>query len=94
MTLQSYVSLWFPVMRHEITEPVRSSSVPPKSDYEVTRVVPTGSVSSCALVVFEICKIAIVVLNIANGLTAIQIVKLLLSRFHENRRGRGRAEKS
>lgn len=56
---------------YERIVPVGSSSVPTKSDYKVSGVVPVGSESSCALVVLEVGKIAIVVLNIANGLTAL-----------------------
>jgi hypothetical protein len=77
-----------------IIVPVSSSSVPTKSDYEVARVVPVGSESSCALVVLEVCKIAIVVLNIANGLTALKLVVELLLCRSSNRRSHNRAEKS
>ena len=80
----------------EITVPVGSSSVPTESNYEVARVVPVGSEGSCALVVLEVGEVAVVVLDIANGLAALQlVVELLLSRLrHSNRRSRGRAEKS
>ena len=76
--------------------PVGSSSVPTKSDYEVARVVPVGSESSSALVVLEVGNVAIVVLDIANGLTALQlVVELLFYRLRKsNRRSSGRAEKS
>ena len=79
-----------------MTVPVGSSSVPTKTDYEVARVVPVGSEGSCALVVLEVGEVAVVVLDIANGLTALQlVVELLLSRLrHSNRRSRSRAEKS
>lgn len=70
--------------------PVGSSGVPAKSDDEVTRVVPVGSESSRALVVLEVGQVAIVVLDIANGLTLIQLV--LLYRFRRNRRGHGGAQ--
>lgn len=76
--------------------PVGSSGVPTKSNHEVARVVPVGSEGSCALVVLEVGEVAVVVLDIANGLTALQlVVELLLSRLrHSNRRSRSRAEKS
>lgn len=74
--------------------PVGSSLVPTKTDYEVARVVPVGSEGSCALVVLEVGKVAIVVLNIANGLTALQLVVKLCRLRQSNRRSGGRAEKS
>jgi hypothetical protein len=77
-----------------IIVPVGSSSVPAKSDHEVARVVPVGSESSCALVVLEVGKVAVVVLNIANGLTALKLVVELLLCRSSNRRSHGRAEKS
>lgn len=92
MTLQSYVSLCSHVIRREMNMPVGSSSVPAKSDYEVTGVVPVGSESTCALVVLEVGKVAIVVLDIANSLAFVQLAELLLSRFRGNRGGHGRAE--
>lgn len=81
---------------HGTVIPVGSSSVPTKSDYEVARVVPVGSESSSALVVLEVGEVAIVVLDIANGLTALQlVVELLLHRLRQsNRRSSGRAEES
>jgi hypothetical protein len=74
--------------------PVGSSLVPTKSDYEVARVVPVGGESSGALVVLEVGKVAVVVLNIANGLTALKLVVELLLCRSGNRRSHGRAEKS
>ena len=76
--------------------PVSSSSVPTKANYEVARVVPVGSESTGALVVLEVGKVAVVVLNIANGLTTLKLrVELLPCRLrHSNRRCYGRAEKS
>jgi hypothetical protein len=73
-----------------IIVPVGSSSAPTKSDYEVARVVPVGSESSCALVGLEVCKVAIVVLNIVDGLTLLELVLCRSSK----RRSHGRAEKS
>lgn len=93
MTLQLYVSLCSSVLGNEMAVPVGSSSAPAESDYEVTRIVPVGSVSSCALVVLEVGQVAIVVLDIVDGLTLFKLVKLLL-RFSGNRRGRGQAEKA
>jgi hypothetical protein len=75
---------------HVIIVPVGSSSAPTKSDYEVARVVPVGSESSCALVGLEVCKVAIVVLNIVDGLTLLELVLCRSSK----RRSHGRAEKS
>jgi hypothetical protein len=82
--------------RQVIIVPVGSSSVPTKTNYEVARVVPVGSESTGALVVLEVGKVAVVVLNIANGLTTLKLrVELLLCRVrHSNRRCCGRAEKS
>ena len=74
--------------------PVGSSSVPAKSDYEVTGVVPVGSESTGALVVLEVGKVAIVVLDIANGLTALKLVVELCRLRQSSRRSGGRAEKS
>ena len=74
--------------------PVGSSSVPTKTDYEVARVVPVSSESSCALVVLEVGKVAVVVLDVANGLAALQLVVELLRLRQGNRRSGGRAEKS
>ena len=76
--------------------PVGRSSAPTKSDYEVAGVVPAGSERSCAFLVLEVGKVAIVVLDIANGLTALKlVVELLLCRLGQsNRRGSGRAKKS
>lgn len=79
---------------HVILVPVGSSLVPTKSDYEVTGVVPVGSESSCALVVLEVGKVAVVVLDVANGLTALQFCVELCRLRKSNRRSRGRAEKS
>lgn len=94
MTLQTKVSLWSPATNERDIVPVGSSSVPTKSDYEVARVVPVGSESSCTLVVLEVGKIAIVVLDIADGLTALQLVVELGRLRQSNRRSRDRAEKS
>ena len=74
--------------------PVGSSLVPTKSDYEVAGVVPVGSESSCALVVLEVGKVAVVVLDIANGLAALQLVVELCRLGQSDRRSGGRAEKS
>lgn len=74
--------------------PVGSSSVPTKTDNEVARVVPVGSESSCALVVLEVGKVAVVVLNVANGLAALELVVELLRLRQSDRRSSGRAEKS
>ena len=74
--------------------PVSSSSVPTKANYEVARVVPVGSESSGALVVLEVGKVAVVVLDIANGLTALKLVVELCRLRQSNRRSGGRAEKS
>ena len=74
--------------------PVGSSLVPTKSDDEVARVVPVGSECSCALVVLEVGKVTVVVLDIANGLTALQLVVELCRLRQSNRRSSGRAEKS
>ena len=73
--------------------PVGSSGVPTKTDYEVARVVPVGSESSCALVVLEVGKVAVVVLDVANGLTALQLVVELLRLSQSDRRSSGGAEK-
>lgn len=73
--------------------PVGSSGAPAKSDYEVTRVVPVGSVGSCALVVLEVGQVAVVVLNVVDGLTLLELDDVVL-RFGRNRRGRGQAEKA
>lgn len=93
MTLQSCVSLWSHVVRREMNIPVGSSGVPAKADDEVAGVVPVGSESSGALVVLEVGKVAVVVLDVANGLALVQLAELLLSRFRRNRRGDGRADK-
>jgi hypothetical protein len=77
-----------------IVIPVGSTSVPTKTDYEVAGVVPVGSESSCALVVLEVGKVAIVVLNVANGLTALELVVELLRLRQSDRRSSGQAEKS
>ena len=74
--------------------PVGSSLVPTKSDHEVAGVVPVGSESSSTLVVLEVGKVAIVVLDIANGLTALKLVVDLLRLRQSDRRSSGRAEKS
>jgi hypothetical protein len=77
-------------LTHMTFVPVGSASAPTKSDYEVARVVPIGMEVSLALIVREVCKIAIVVLNIVDGLTLLQLV---LCRFcQSDRRSRGRAQ--
>jgi len=70
--------------------PVASASGPTKSDHEVARVVPVGSVGACTLVVLEVGKVAIVVLDIVDGLTLLQLVLCRLRQ--SNRRSRGRAK--
>jgi len=77
-----------------VDDSVSSSSVPTKANYEVARVVPVGSESSGALVVLEVGKVAVVVLDIANGLTALKLVVDLLRLRQSDRRSSGRAEKS
>jgi len=77
-----------------IIVPVGSTSVPTEADHEVARVVPVGSEGSGALVVLEVSKVAVVVLDVANGLAALQLVVELLRLRQGNRRSGGRAEKS
>lgn len=73
--------------------PVGSSGAPAKSNDEVTRVVPVGSVSASALVVLEVGQVAVVVLNVIDGLTFLELDDVVL-RFGRNRSGSGQAEKA
>jgi hypothetical protein len=70
--------------------PVGSASAPTKSDYEVARVVPIGMDVALALVVREVRKVAIVVLNIVDRLTLLQLVLCRLRQ--SNRRSGGRTQ--